>query len=171
MRSLNAAPASDDGPIRLDVAPDMLSLFWVDNIAIMVWHSSPSAALVEELHRSAEPRRRQFPGGMSFVHIGRVQLAMLDTEARDVFVRISRELQGYMAAVVFFAKASGFLASTLRSIVTGVLVLARSTSEVHYCDDVETLLTWLLPKHTARTGVTIDVERLRRVLVEATSLR
>jgi hypothetical protein len=170
MRSLNAAPVSDDGPIRLEIAPEVLTIYWVDNIGILVWHLPPTAAVVEALHRSSESRRKQYPTGMSFVHIGRVQLALLDPDARDAFVRITRELQGYVAAAVFLAKASGFMASALRSIVTGVLVLARSTSDIHYCDNPESVLTWLPPRHAAKTGVTIDFERLRRVLLEATGL-
>lgn len=165
MRSL--APRPDDEPFRLDFAPDAVGLYWVDNVAIMAWHQSPTAAVVEALHASAEPRRKRYPSGMSFVHLGRAQFSLLDGETRQVFVRLLRELDSYVAATAIVTRASGFLASTLRSIATGIVVLSRTQVEVRFHDRPEEVLDWLPERHERVTGIKLDVDRLRHVLTKA----
>jgi len=164
---MSNAASGDDEPTRLDFAPDVVSLYWVDNVAIMAWHDYATAPVIEALHRSAEPQRKRFPKGMSFVHLGRVQLTTLDADTRQAFVRIAQELGAYNVATAIVTRASGFWASTLRSIATGIVVLARSPVELRFHDDPEELLEWLPAKHEEKTGIKLDVERLRRVLLKA----
>jgi hypothetical protein len=164
---MNTAIAGDDEPVRLDFAPDVVSLYWVDNVAIMAWHRNPTAPVIDALHRAAEPQRRQFPSGMSFVHLGRVQLAMLDPEGRQAFVRVAQELGSYNVATAIVARASGFWASTLRSIATGIVVLARTPIDLRFHEHPEELLEWLPAKHEEKTGIKLDVDRLRRILLQA----
>lgn len=161
-----AIPALDE-PIRLEIAPDVLSLYWVDNVGIVCWHEPLSARVLEALHRDAEPQRRRYPRGMSFVHIGRPEHALIDAATRDTFVRIAKELGDYAVATAIIVRASGFWASTLRSVATGILFLARSSAELRMHEDVEELMAWLPAKHEAATGVKLDLERLRRVLSKA----
>lgn len=42
--------------------------------------------------------RKRCPSGMSFVHIGRAELAMIDSGTRDAFVRVLKDLEGYIVA-------------------------------------------------------------------------
>jgi hypothetical protein len=160
-------PIADDEPMHAAIAPDVASLFWVENVAIMAWHKPATAAVVEELHARGKPQRDRYPSGMSFVHVGRAQLSLMDAETRDVFVRLSRELNAYVVATAFVTHASGFMASTLRSIVTGVLVLSRTSHEIRIHERGEEVLSWLPAKHLKATGVTIDEAHLRRVLAKA----
>ncbi|MET0388958.1 MAG: hypothetical protein ABW321_23495 [Polyangiales bacterium] len=163
-----SAPLYDEAePIRVDFAPDDVSLFWVENVAIMVWHRPVTAPVLEALHALAAPRRAQYPSGMSFVHLGQVQMSMMDSATRDVFVRVLRELNTYMAATAVVAKASGFWASTVRSVVTGILVLSRVSHETRFHEHAEELLDWLPAKHEQITGIKLDNEQLRRVLLKA----
>ena len=76
------AAAADDEPIRLASAPNVLSLYWVENVAVLVWHETGTAAVIEALHASAAPQRERYPSGMSCVHLGRVQLSIMDGPAR-----------------------------------------------------------------------------------------
>jgi hypothetical protein len=122
----------DDEPFRLDFAPNVVALYWVENVAILAWNEQATAAVVEALHAAAEPQRKRYPTGMSFVHIGRVQISLMDSATRQVFVRVLREMDTYVAASAIVTRASGFLASTLRSIATGIVVLSRSSVEVRF---------------------------------------
>ncbi len=167
MHSLSPSVALADEPIRAASGPDVVELYWVDNVAIMAWRRPPTADVVEELHRAAEPQRRKYPNGMSFVHMGRVQLAMMDAATRHVFVRVLQELDGYVAATAIVSPASGFWASTLRSIATGIVVLARSQVDIRFHDRPVELLEWLPERHEERTGVKLDPQRLLSVLVHA----
>jgi hypothetical protein len=166
---LSKAPGqpADGEPSHLDIAPDALSVYWVQNVAIMVWHKGPSALLIDALHQSAAPRRARYPSGMSFVHLGHVQLSMLDGPTREAFVRVLRELEGYAASTAIVTRASGFWASTLRSVATGIVVLARSQVELRFHERSEELLSWLPARHEAVTGIKLDVEHLRRTLLRA----
>jgi hypothetical protein len=155
---------SDDELIRIAVVPGTLSLYWVENVAILAWHQPITAAAMEAMYALVEPQRERYPTGMSFVHIGRGQHAMVDAEARAVIVRILRELDHYTAAVAIVARASGFWASTLRSVATGITVVARSKVEVRFHEEVEEVVEWLPSKHEQMTGVMLDRDQLLRVL-------
>jgi len=157
-------------PLRVTAEPDTLSLFWVDNVAIIVWHSTPNAVAVQGLYELSSAKRVQFPTGMSVIHIGRVQLAMMDAAARDVFVSTLRELKEYMAATAIVSPANGFWASTLRSVATGILVLARVPHEIRFHDRVEDVMEWLPARHREVTGVHVEAERLREQLAHAALL-
>lgn len=65
------------------------------------------------------------------------------------------------------AHASGFWASTLRSVAAGIIFLSRSSAELRVHDNVEELMAWLPAKHEQVTRVKLDHERLRRVLTRA----
>jgi hypothetical protein len=160
----------DDEALHVDGAPDVLSLFWVENVAILAWHKPATAAAVEGLYALSKPQRERYPSGMSFIHVGRAQLSLMDAQARDVFVRVSRELGGYIVASAFVTHASGFMASTLRSVVTGVLVLSRTSHEIQIHERGEEVLAWLPAKHAKATGVTLDEDQLRRTLAKAETL-
>ncbi|HKP61588.1 MAG TPA: hypothetical protein VJV78_32885 [Polyangiales bacterium] len=164
---MGPASAADDEPFRLDSAPNAVALYWVENIAVMAWHEMATAPVIEALHASAADRRERYPSGMSYIHIGRVELAMMDSATRGTFVRIAKELGTYSACTAIVTQASGFWASTLRSIVTGIRVLSGTPSEIRFHEKVEEVLEWLPEAHSARTGVKIDLDRLRRVLLKA----
>jgi hypothetical protein len=168
MRSLSPA-ALDEQPIKLTSAPNDVSLYWLENVAIMAWHTKVTAPVIEALHVESEPRRKRYPTGMSFVHIGRVEYAMMDAATRDAFVRLGRELGTYTVATAIVAGASGFLASTLRSIATGILVMSNQHVELRFHAKAEEVAEWLPEKHERGTGVKLDPERLRRLLVRAES--
>lgn len=165
----SSVPLRSDGIVAQHVAfaPDVLSLFWVSNVAIMVWHKPASGAVIEGLHALGAPKRAQYPSGMSFVHMGPVRFARLDSGTRDAFVKALREMGDTMAVTVLVARARGFVASTLRSVATHLLVLARVKHEVYLTDHALELLEWLPEKHAELTGVELDRDELRRVLEHA----
>ena len=167
MRSIGAPMRGPDEPIQLESDPDIVSLYWVENIAITSWHKPLTGQAIDELHRVEEPMRKRYPSGMSFVHIGRAELAMIDAGTRDAFVRVLKALEGYIVATAVIARASGFWASTLRSVATGVVFLSRSSAERRVNDNVDEVMSWLPAKHEQATGIKLDHERLRRVMTKA----
>jgi hypothetical protein len=129
---------------------------------------APAAAADDEpIRLTSAPQRERYPSGMSFVHLGRVQLSMMDGPARAVFVRIAKELGGYIAATAIVTQASGFWAGTLRSVVTGIMVMSSTPSELRFHDNVEEVFEWLPERHLQVTGLQVDLERLKRVLAKA----
>jgi hypothetical protein len=164
-------PSPAVGPAEhVSFAPDAVSLFWVESIAIMAWHKAPSARVMDALHELASPRRVRYPTGMSFIHIGRVEYALIDNATRDVFVRVTKELDKYIVATAVVARASGFLASTVRSVATGILVLAKVSHEIRFHERAEELMEWLPERHERATGVALDRGLLQATLLHAESL-
>lgn len=164
---MRTALPEDGEPIQLEFAPHVVTLYWVQNVMIMAWRESVTAPVIEEVHRAAEPQRKRYPTGMSFVHMGRVQLTMLDSDTRQAFVRILQELSGYTAATAIVTPATGFWASALRSIATGIVVLSRAQVDLRIHERPEEVVEWLPAKHEEKTGIKVDLERLRRVLLRA----
>lgn len=142
-------------------------MYWVENVMIMAWHDTITAAALLEAHAAAEPQRKRYPTGMSYVHIGRVQLALLDSEARQAFIKVVTDLSGYIAVVAVVTQASGFWASTLRSIVTAIAVASPKLIELQIHERAEELLPWLPERHEQLTGVCLDRANLRNILAEA----
>jgi hypothetical protein len=164
MSSEEASRAADGEPIRLDFAPDAVTVYWVQNVVIMAWSKPVTAPVLEALHAMVQAKRPRYPTGMSFVHVGRAEMAFMDSDTRQTFVRTSRELDGYTAATAILTRASGFLASTLRSIATGILVLARTNVELRFNERAEEVIEWLPEQHEKVTGTKLDVEMLLHVL-------
>lgn len=167
MRGQGATPGDDDEPLHVAMAPDALSLFWVENVGIFAWHKPMTAPVIEAVHAMSAARRARYPTGMSFVHIGRAPFTGMDSATRDVFVRVLRELNRYVVATAIVAGSGGFWASAVRSIATGIMVLSRVSHEIRFHDRAEELLTWLPAKHEQATGIKLDIERLRAVLHRA----
>jgi hypothetical protein len=167
MSSAEASRVVDGEPIRLDFAPDAVTLYWVQNVAIMAWMKPVTAQVLEALHSKTMAQRLRYPTGMSFVHVGRAEMAFMDSAARQMFVRTSRELDHYTVATAILTRASGFLASTLRSIATGILVLARTDVDLRFNERPEEVIEWLPEVHASATGIKLDVEMLLHVLRNA----
>lgn len=148
----------------IDFGPGILSLYWVDNIAVLAWPGRPTARVVEDMVQAFEVRREQYPTGMSIVHIGRLPNAMLDADAREAFRRTTAQLDNYLVAVAFVAPGDGFMASTLRSLVTGIMLMVRSAAPYRFHERVDEVLEWLPDAHRQRTGVSVDGPRLRETL-------
>jgi hypothetical protein len=156
---------ADSSPI--DFGPGILILHWVENIAVLAWPRRPTAQVVEAMVQAFEARRERYPRGMSIVHIGRLPNAMVDGETREAFRRTTAQLDNYLVAVAFVAPGDGFMASTLRSLVTGVMLVVRSAAPYRFHEHVNEVLDWLPEAHLERTGVTVDGTLLREVLERA----
>jgi hypothetical protein len=167
MKMLRTRPARQVRPNRASSwskPPGVLSLYWVDNVALLAWRARPTSLVVEEMVRAFEARRAQYPGGMSIVHIGQLSNAMVDAETRETFRRTTAQLDNYLVAVAFVAPGGGFLASTLRSLVTGIMLMVRSSAPYRFHECAEDVLEWLPEIHEQRTHVKLDGARLREAL-------
>ena len=142
----------------------MVSLYGFDNITLIVWHAQPNERAVDRLHRLTERRRKQFPGGISVIHLVKVDIALPDQPTRDAFVRLMKTSNGALACVAVVVGGAGFWASTARSMVTGMRVLARGQFDMRLHGESSEVVKWLPEKHAARTGVQVDAALLEKAL-------
>jgi hypothetical protein len=169
MCSARGLMQADDWLQPVAIASDALSLYLFENVAIIAWHKASSAADIAVLYELVCKQKAQYPAGMSFIHIGQVRHESVKDEPRAEFIRCLRDLNSYIVATAIVTHASGFLASALRSVVTGLLVLARISHDLRFHESVEEIFEWLPAKHEQATGVKLDIEQLRAVMAKAQS--
>ena len=98
-------------------ATGVFSFFWFENIGIVLWHARPTPEATRTLTEQILAARERHPSGVSLVHIQHYVPEMLTAETRNAFARSIKELSGHIIATAVVARASGFLASALRSAV------------------------------------------------------
>ena len=160
----------DDELVLFDLLPGAVSFFAFHNVTVVVWHATPDALSVERLRQVSERRRKQHPK-LSVVHIHGAPFDLPDTATREGLARVVKEGQGTLALVAVLVPVGGFMASAIRGLLTGVRVASRGTFEMALYADLEELVRWLPDEHRARTGVTLDVDALRRVLQRARTFK
>jgi hypothetical protein len=151
----------------LDHDPGVVGVLAYENINIVVWSSQPTIHSVELVQRVAQRRRRQWPNGVSAVHLVKGEIVLPEGATRDAFVRLMKGSDGAIACLAVVLSGSGFWASAARSLITGMRVLARGGFDLGLHSDVDEVVKWLPAKHEARTGVHIDPVRLASVLRSA----
>lgn len=165
-----ASPAlTNDGLTLLGTDPGLVSFFAFENITIVVWHGKPTPASVDALTRISEKRRKANPHGVSVIHLVQGQWELPDSPTRDAFVRLMKDGDGQLAVVSVVIGGSGFWASAVRSLVTGLRVLARGSFDMGLHGEISEVVSWLPAKHTARTGIAVKADQLERVLTFAQS--
>jgi hypothetical protein len=152
---------------RVHYSPQSLSFWSVDNVALFLWHESITLEVAAGLAELTEPMRERYPTGMSIVHMGNLQIAKLDPATRAELARHRERNRRYVAATAVVSLRGGFWASALRSVITGMFVLAKTENEIRINASTEEVLAWLPDANERKTGVAVDREELRRVLTHA----
>lgn len=146
------------------VAGVYASYAWL-NVAIIIWFGPATIESVAVFERGCKAGRELFPQGMSSIHImvpgGR---SLPSSEARSELIRVFREYAPQSAANAVIIPGTGFWAGAMRSLITALCVLARTTTSPHVFADASEVSEWLPPVHFARTGVQLNPHRLSEVL-------
>lgn len=146
--------------------PGVVSFYGYENITIFVWHAKPTLVAAQQLSVVSQRRRAAFAHGISVVHLVQVTFEMPDGPTRDEFVRLLRDGGGKLAVLCMIVGTSGFWASALRSLITGLRVLSRGTFDIGFHMDIAESVEYLHSRHLAKTGVTIDDEHFTGVLTK-----
>lgn len=133
----------------------------------MVWGEVADLESVECLARVGQERIRDYPCGVSDVHVIGRQLGLPDAETRARLLAESRQATSHLAAVAVVVGGSGFWASAIRGLVTGMHVLLAGDFELKLFGDGEDMPEWLSRVHTHKTGVDVPADALRTALREA----
>lgn len=154
-----------DAPIQPASAPGVFSLYWFENIAIILWHTQPTPEAPDALTALLVESRERFPSGISAIHIQHFTPKMLAAETRNGFARSIKAVHGHIIATAVVTHASGFMASTLQSMATGIVALARMRVDLRFHERPEEIIEWLPAKHEQHCGVKIDSVKLRAMLL------
>lgn len=152
--------------------PGVVRLFIYENVSVIAWYAAPTASAIEELFRLGEPLRRRYTRGGSIIHVMcGARLSIMDGPARDAMVRIGDAIGPTTAGVAVVLAVDGFLASAVRSVITGLRVRSKHDFDYRLHARCEEVLDWLPAVHQAKTGVTLDpsllLDAMRRALASA----
>lgn len=151
-------------PERLDVAAGRYGFWSFRNVAINVWLQPPEVIAVERLIGLTRHMIAANPGGFSAVHYVPGGMALPTGDARQALVRLSSASDHGIACVGVVLAGGGFWASTVRSAVTGIQILARVEFSIRIAASVAELLTWFPRGHLAQTGVSVPPEQLESAI-------
>jgi hypothetical protein len=161
---------ASDKVTELEGLPGVLTIYGYKNVNFVIWDGPASVETAELMGRVTERRQRKHPEGLSVVHIVRAQVAMPDAVTRDALVKLMKEVEGAVVALAVVIGGTGFWASGLRSLVTGMKMLSRSSFEMRLHGRVEEVVAWLPAAHTKRTGVPLEASELLAALNQVLAL-
>jgi hypothetical protein len=140
------------------------------NVSITIWFGKPTLQAVEGLAPLTEVALTASGySRFSVIHLVADQLALPDSQTRSELVHMMKEHGDRMGCMAVIVSATGFWASAMRSVITGIRVLAPRTFDLRMHANAEELISWFPAEHRKRTGVEIDIAGLRRTLAQAKS--
>jgi hypothetical protein len=162
----NSAAAAAPGTTWkvMDTVPGAWSFGVWKNFVIGVWSKGGTAPAVQSLAKTS----RTFKERYTSVHIIKNGAGLPTSDGRAALVELLKERTGKLACVTVVLLGSGFWASAVQSMVTGLHMLAPSGSmKLRICETLEEAALWLSKEHGPMTGVNVSASELRTVFADA----
>jgi hypothetical protein len=153
-------------PVWVD--PATVTLFMLENVAILVWFAQPSAPAIDRVDRQLASLRAGAAVALSIIHIVKAPLQLPDDASRSRMVHVMKAHD--VALVAMVVNESGFMLSMMRSVITGLRVLTAGRFDYRIDRTVDAVVTWFPKMHEGRTAVAIDTQQLLRTLQAADAL-
>jgi hypothetical protein len=139
------------------------------NVVIAHWYGKPTGAAAKTLWTLTDQLLQDVGAAtkFSFVHIVANEVAMPDSQAREVLVEAARTQEARIGIAALVVNGTGFWASALRGVATSITILLPKTVQVRICGSPAELIPWFPTEHERRTGVSLDPDALVNVLTRA----
>jgi hypothetical protein len=134
------------------------------NVALHVWTTRATPAIVDTLDDLSELFISAHPEGVSAVHLIAANTALPDADVRERLRQVTNRHAKHLACVCHIVEGSGFWASALHSFLTGLHLLARGPFKLHICADIPAAARWVPAPHMRKTNVSLDSAELEEVL-------
>jgi hypothetical protein len=148
-------------PVHVDAA-EGVTMFMLENVAVVIWFQQPTAASVERLDRRIANLRFGQRQAMTMVHLVKVRLQVPDDASRTAMLRLMTDNDVKLMVVVL--PGGGFVVSMLRSVITGLRVLMGNRFDFRFDESIDSVAASVPKQHRAKTGVEIDPQRLLDLL-------
>lgn len=136
--------------------------YWRD-LSIAVWAAQATMPLVVELNKLAELVDSKYPLTSS-VHLIINNAPVPASDARAALDALTKRYEDKLQCVVTMVEASGFMASAMRSFLTGLHVLARRAYKSKVAADVHDASTWLAANHRPQLSEAYEPSELEAVM-------
>jgi hypothetical protein len=159
-----------ESPAQLTVLDSELNHFvfghW-HNVNVTVWQHQATGKAVARFTKVVEALTRQHPTGLSSIHLIANRAGVPTAEARAGFLQLMKRYEKDLANVAIIIAGSGFWASTMGSVITGMRLLAPMSFGFRIFNNIDESAPWLAEGHSKKTGVTLDEAQLVTVLKSA----
>lgn len=145
---------------------DLVQVWLWKNVCIFSWAARVTGDATDELDRIVKSAISMLPAGqrLSGVHLIPNKLELPDSAGRAGLVRLLSTHAAHFGCIAILVGGVGFWASTIRSFITGLLVLVPGKFDVHVAGSLDELADWLPDEHRKHTGVAIEASELRRAV-------
>lgn len=136
--------------------------YWRD-LSVAVWATQATMPLVLELNKLADLLDSQHPLTSS-VHLVINNAPVPASDARNALDALTKRYEDKLQCVVTMVEASGFMASAMRSFLTGLHVLARRAYKSKVAADVHDAASWLAANHRPQLTGAYDPAEVEAML-------
>jgi hypothetical protein len=148
-----------------DTEPGSFAIATWSHVLMVRWESAADGSAVERLAKvSKDLAAEQHQTRRSNVHIILDTAGLPTPEARAGFIHLMKAHADRLACVAIVVGGSGFLASAMRSLMTGMRLLSPRSFNYRLHGSTDEVVKWLPNEHLAKTGEPIDSRRLAHVL-------
>lgn len=155
----------------IEVEPETCCAGAWANISLTRWVGRGTAAAVDKVSRVGDEVRTQYPSGVSAIHLIAETAGMPTPEAREGLVKLMNRKTDRLGCVGVVVGGSGFWASAIRSLITGMRAVSSRAYELKLAGSIEEIVAWFPDQHAKRTGISIDPDQLAKALRTANEWR
>lgn len=135
---------------------------------IVAWSEQADLAAVQHLCAISDILLARY-ASVSAVHVAASDIGLPSSEVRSALLEMMARYGPHTACLAVVLEGSGFWASAMRSVITGMRMLAPRAFAMRIHDDIADACAWLPFEHEKRTGVALDPEGLRQAVLRARS--
>jgi hypothetical protein len=159
-----------DSELNEVYASEALRIAYWRNIVIIELLASPPGPDAEKLRDLIYARGRRSDKKLGLLYVLRITTAPPpDGATLDVYRELMRDPRGYLCATAVLSEQQGFTAAMVRSVITGLILIARPRFPTKVFGDLGETTHWLaehLPKADAGFGT---ADELRDAVSQAIS--
>ena len=167
MRSVRPSMPEPPSTLTRLASGETYTLWLYRNIGINHWRADVSPESVTKLAALVPDRIRESPHGVTSIHWLDAGVSLPNAEVRAILSDIMVRYPDHVKAVGAVIETEGFAASALRSVVTGIMLVAPTAIPVRVFGNLADLAAWLPDVHFRPTGVRGTTDEVASVVRDA----
>jgi hypothetical protein len=148
----------------LDVDPGRFRYSAWNNVSVGVWGDQATLEAAQRVIQVSKWMAQRYPQGHSNVIFVLDGAPAPTPEANQIFSRVYDDKFSDLSCLGIVIEGSGFWASGIRSAITNQRLSKPGRVRVRVSDDLDALIEWFLPEHSARTESKFSVQEFRSAL-------
>ncbi|MET0387584.1 MAG: hypothetical protein ABW321_16565, partial [Polyangiales bacterium] len=151
---------------KVSILDGRCCFYALDNIVICVWLKPATSVEMTEMARFSDEVTQRWER-YSSVHVIEDNSGVPTKDGRDTLIARARANKSRLACVAALLPEGNIMATLMRAFVRGVRTLTRGEIDIGIEQQPDALATWLAPRHSQRTGVTVSGQAIEDLLVAA----